>query len=56
MVYQYIIIIIIYTMYTIYIFNFVTHGLFMKDDSFKEGVQLHPFHAHVLSIKKKYKK
>lgn len=42
----------IYNIYYIYIFNFVTHGLFMKDDSFKEGVQLHPFHAHVLSIKK----
>lgn len=24
----------------------------MKDDSFKEGAQLHPFHAHVLSIEK----
>lgn len=38
-------------MYILDIFNFVTHGLFMKDDSFKEGAQLHPFHAHVLSIK-----
>lgn len=24
----------------------------MKDDSFREGAQLHPFHAHVLSIEK----
>lgn len=26
--------------------NFFTHGLFIKDDSFKKGAQLHPFHKH----------
>lgn len=35
-------------MHNVYIF--VTHGLFVKDDSLKKGAQLHPIHPHVKSI------
>lgn len=38
-----------------YIYNFVTHGLFMMTHS-KKGAQLHPFHKHVPVAVHMYKK
>lgn len=40
-------------------YNFVMHGLFIKDDSFKKGSSITPFsptQSHVLVINKLFKK
>lgn len=40
----------------IHVHNFVTHGLFMKDDSFKKGSSITPFSLTRSVHKKLFKK